>query len=63
MITTGIKNGSRLVIGDLTKGNAFEMYIEKRFNWFQKKMIGFCFGIHVEDYSDKEGENDGARKN
>lgn len=54
MITTGIKNGSRLVIGDLTKGNAFEMYIEKRFNWFQKKMIGFCFWIHVEDYSDKE---------
>lgn len=51
---TGIKNGSRLVIGDWTKGNAFEMYIEKHFNWFQKKMIKFCFGIHVEDYSDEE---------
>ena len=30
------------------------MYIDTRFNWFQKKMIKFCFGIHVEDYSDEE---------
>lgn len=51
---TGIKNGSRIVIGDWEKGNAFEMYIEKHFNWFQKKMIEFCFGIHAEDYSDEE---------
>ena len=50
----GIKNGSRIIIGDQTKGNAFEMYIEKHFNWFQKKMIEFCFGFHVGDYSDEE---------
>lgn len=47
-----IKNGSRVVVGNSYK---LEIKVDKHFNWFQKKMIKWCFGFDVYDYS--EGEN------
>ena len=29
--------------------------VNKHFNWFQKKMIKWCFGFDVFDYSEKGG--------
>ena len=45
-----IKNGSRIKIGKL---NTFNINVDHRFNWFQKKMIKWCFGFTVEDYSEE----------
>lgn len=44
-----IKNGSRIVIGD---HHSLEIKLDKHFNWFQKKMIKWCFGFNVFDYKD-----------
>ena len=44
-------NGSTLKIGK--DENAFIMFVDQHFNWFQKKMIKKFFGIEVKDY--KEG--------
>lgn len=44
-----IINGSKIIIG---KHRAVTVMIDQHFNWFQKKMIKFCFGFTVEDYSD-----------
>ena len=41
-----IKNGSKIVIGQVT------VFVDKRFNKFQKLMIKWCFGFDVEDYSE-----------
>ena len=46
-----IANGSTLKIGK--DENAFIMFVDQHFNWFQKKMIKKFFGIEVKDY--KEG--------
>lgn len=47
-----ITNGSIVTIG---KGRAnIKFVLDRHFNWFQKKMIKWCFGIDVEDYSEKE---------
>lgn len=27
--------------------------VDKKFNWFQKKMIKWCFGFDVEEYDDE----------
>lgn len=48
-----IKNGARIMIGKL---RALEIIVDHHFNWFQKKMIKWCFGFTVEDYSEEEGE-------
>ena len=44
-----IENGSQIVIGDDYK---LEIKIDKHFNWFQKKMIKWCFGFDVFDYKE-----------
>lgn len=45
-----IKNGSHIIIGkEISKIN---VYTDHHFNWFQKKMIKWCFGFVVEDYSE-----------
>lgn len=44
-----IKNGSKIIIGK--EPGAVFIKMNKHFNWFQKKMIKWCFGFVVEDYS------------
>lgn len=48
--TPKIKNGSRIKIGKLYTLN---INVDHHFNWFQKKMIKWCFGFTVEDYSEE----------
>lgn len=31
------------------RGYKFEIDIDKKFNWFQKKMIKWCFGFEVKE--------------
>ena len=45
-----ITNGSRILIG---KDITIDIRTDQRFNWFQKKMIEWCFGFKVEDYSEE----------
>ena len=45
-----IKNGSRIRIGGVRTLN-IDVY--HHFNWFQKRMIKWCFGFTVEDYSEE----------
>lgn len=47
-----IQNGSEITIGG--KERSLKIYLDQHFNWFQKKMIKWCFGIVVKDY--KEGD-------
>jgi hypothetical protein len=49
--TPKIKNGSKLVIGGRIRTVDFR--VDQHFNWFQKLMWKWCFGITVEDYSEK----------
>ncbi len=49
--TPKIKNGSRITIGKLRR---LTVVVDRHFNWFQKKMIKWCFGLTVEDYSEVE---------
>ena len=44
-----IENGSKIIIGK--KPGEVTITINKHFNWFQKKMIKWCFGFVVKDYS------------
>lgn len=48
---TKIKNGSKLICGgELSRA---EIVLHKHFNWFQKLMWKFCFGVDVQDYSEE----------
>lgn len=47
-----IKNGSRIQIGKKESTRSLMIVLDKHFNWFQKKMIHWCFGFDVEDYSE-----------
>lgn len=49
VLSVRIKRGSRMVIGDR---QVVEFFIDRHFNWFQKLMIGLCFGVKVEDWED-----------
>lgn len=44
-----IKNGSILHIGENFKTI---LEVDQHFNWFQKLMWKWCFGVKVEDYSE-----------
>ena len=44
-----IKNGAKLAIG---KEQTIIIIVDHRFNWFQKRMIKWCFGFTVTDYSE-----------
>ena len=43
------KNGSKVSVGKLY---AVTFNIDHHFNRFQKKMIKWCFGLTVEDYTE-----------
>lgn len=45
-----IKNGSRIGIGRVRTLN---FNVDHHFNWFQKRMIKWCFGFTVEDYGEE----------
>lgn len=45
-----IKNGSKVSAGKLY---TVTFNIDHHFNWFQKKMIKWCFGLTVEDYTEE----------
>jgi hypothetical protein len=45
-----IKNGSLIRIGGVRTLN---ICVDHHFNWFQKRMIKWCFGFTVEDYSEE----------
>lgn len=45
-----IKNGSKFSIGENRKTM---FHVDQYFNWFQKLMWKWCFGIKVEDYSEE----------
>lgn len=45
-----IKNGSKVSVGKLY---TVTFTIDHHFNWFQKKMIKWCFGLTVEDYTEE----------
>lgn len=44
-----IKNGAKLTIG---KERSITIIVDHHFNWFQKRMIKWCFGFTVTDYSE-----------
>ena len=46
-----IKNGSEISFGK-NKGK-ITVYTDHHFNWFQKKMIKWCFGFEVSDYTEE----------
>lgn len=48
--TMKIKNGSILHIGENFKTI---LEVDRHFNWFQKLMWKWCFGVKVEDYSEE----------
>lgn len=45
-----IKNGSKVSVGKLY---TVTFNIDHHFNWLQKKMIKWCFGLTVEDYTEE----------
>ena len=46
-----ITNGSMLFVGgELSK---VQLTLDQHFNWFQKLMWKWCFGVKVEDYSEE----------
>lgn len=47
-----IKNGAKVTLG--RDGRTLSVIVDQHFNWFQKKMIKWCFGFTVEDYSEEE---------
>lgn len=55
-ITSYLKkfNGSKIIIGPRDGSGAYVLFVNRRFNWFQKKMIKWCFGFYVEDCTEKE---------
>lgn len=46
-----IKNGSKLTAGG--KVSQLNLMLDQHFNWFQKLMWRWCFGVRVEDYSEE----------
>lgn len=50
-----IKNGSQIRLGNQ---RAFTVIVDKHFNRFQKKMIKWCFGFVVTDYSEERSKDE-----
>ena len=46
-----IVNGSLLSIGDTYAKTTLKA--DQHFNWFQKLMWKWCFGVKIEDYSEE----------
>ena len=52
VFSTGkIKNGSKFIVGG--KLSQVQLTLHQHFNWFQKLMWKWCFGVKVEDYSEE----------
>lgn len=49
--TSKIKNGSKFIIGG--ELSQLTISLHQHFNWFQKLMWKWCFGVKVEDYSEE----------
>lgn len=45
-----IKMGAKIRFGKL---RSITILVDHHFNWFQKRMIKWCFGFTVEDYSEE----------
>ena len=48
-----ITNGSLIIIGSDNAQRSLNIIVDKHFNWFQKKMIRWCFGFEVVNYSEE----------
>ena len=48
-----ITNGSLIIIGSDNAQRSLNIIVDKHFNWFQKKMIRWCFGFEVVNYKEK----------
>lgn len=48
-----ITNGSLIIIGGDNTQQSLNIVVDKHFNWFQKKMIRWCFEFEVVDYKEK----------
>ena len=46
-----IENGSKIVIGKEVR--SLIIFVDKHFDWFQKKMMEWFFGFEVEDYTEE----------
>ena len=46
-----IKNGSKFIVGG--EFSQVELTLHQHFNWFQKLMWKWCFGVKIEDYSEE----------
>ena len=44
-----IENGSKII----GKARSINVVVDHHFNWFQKKILGWCLGFKVEDYSEE----------
>ena len=53
IFTPKIKNGSIITIGIDNGVSKLTITVDKHFNLFQKKMIEWCFGFKVEDYTEE----------
>lgn len=49
--TTKIKNGSKFIVGG--ELSQLLLTLHQHFNWFQKLMWKWCFGVKVEDYNEE----------
>ena len=45
-----IENGSKITIG---KDYSINVFVDQHFNWFQKRILGWCLGFKVKDYSEE----------
>lgn len=45
-----IENGSKITIG---KDHSINVAVDQHFNWFQKRILGWCLGFKVENYSEE----------
>lgn len=45
---------STIIIGD---NPGIAVGVDKKFNWFQKKMIKWCFGFEIMEYKDESNRS------
>ena len=48
--TPKIENGSKITIG---KDRSINVIVDHHFNWFQKRILRWCLGFKVQDYSEE----------
>lgn len=50
---TGYAIASMKIKSIIHVGPGMQVHVSKRFNWFQKKMLNWCFGFEVEDVNNE----------